>query len=1015
MPCWCRLAVVVLLLSGSLRSAQALDADRPFHQYVKGVWSIDQGLPQISVMAITQDHNGYLWVGTQAGLARFDGVRFVNFNPADTPALPGAYVQALHTDRAGRMWIGTYKGLARYFDRDFSAIPLADANAAALDVRDIEELPDGRIVAAGPTGTFLVENDRLVPFPGAPRGAALALLADADALWIGGEGGAHRVAADGVRFVPTVEGEAPVTVLHLAQADGVIWAATNHGAWRLRAGAFQLFTADALEPTQVEALRADRGGNLWIAYTGSLVRVRDGVFVERIDDASPAAHRAVKSIFEDREGNLWLGSQWEGLARLWNGWTRRHSIDEGLHDPIVWSLTRDPDGSVWVGSNDGLSRYRDGRFEQVLQGAQLPHPNAYTLLAEAGALWIGTRRGLAVWRDGELQRAAQFASLRNSQINGLLRRRDGALWLATSSGLYRERDGELLRYGPAEGLQDPRVRVLHETGDGRLLLGTQDGLYEVDGARVRRVGVDAGLPAHHDVTAIHELPGGQLLVGTLSERLFQFDGTRWFEFTSRHGLPVNTPFFITHDSRGWLWVGGIRGIYRVPLADLDAVRSGRRHVVENAQMLLSERGDQRGSQKGYCCNGAGNAKGFIDNDTLWLPSRGGVVTLNSRDVSMNPVLPGVTIERVRFAGDWHEVEPDRPLTLPLGARDLAFEFTALSFQQPESIGLRYRLSGYDREWQHLSDVTRRNAIYTNLPPGPYVFEVAGANNALKWNPQPARLRFEIAPRFHETSLFYVVIAIALVAVGLALHALKTRQLRRRHQALETLVAERTHDLAAANERLQEMSQTDALTGLRNRRFLHTQLPADLAFYLREMRKPGNEGSVMMLALADIDHFKTINDRYGHRAGDLVLQQFAAVLARLVRSGDYVVRWGGEEFLLVFRPMPWKEAARVAERIRRSVAEHEFDVGSGEPLHLTVSLGFIEYPLFRDAGPTPDWQGMVELADRALYTVKSTGRNGWATYRPTAPMSLDEVLAELDDSAKTGTPARRVDLARSPPA
>ncbi len=1012
-----RYVLWLLLALGCASTSHALDPDKRFHHYVRQTWSIEEGLPQISVGAIAQDGEGYIWAATQAGLARFDGVRFTNFNPENTPELTGMLTQALLTDRQGQLWIGTYKGLARYASRRFTAISPPPGEAAAVDVRDIRETADGRILVATPGGVFEVRADALVPLAGAPEVRALGLLPDGDALWIGTEGGAWRLDASGAQLLPLDDQGHPVTVTRFVRAHGRLWAGSNRGLYVLVENRWRRYEEGGLQSLPIEAMFEDRDGNLWIASTEALLRLRAGRVVERIDGGSAAVQRATRTVFEDREGNLWLGSQWEGLTRLWNGWTRRHSVEEGLHDPLVWSLARDPDGRLWVGGNDGLSVLDQNGFKQVLTGAELPHPNAYTLFPERDGLWIGTRQGLVRWHDDRLSAPEEFAPLANAQINGLLRDDDNRLWIASTIGLFRHVPGELKRFGEAEGLSDPRVRVLQLSRAGRLLLGTQDGLFEVKPGedRVQRVGVDQGLPPHLDFTAIHQLPGDEMLAGTLSEQLFHFDGVHWLTIGRAHGLPVNSPFFISHDSQGWVWVAGIRGVYRVLLSELQALHRGEKKTLDNAQMLLSERGDQRGSQKGYCCNGAGNAKGFIEDDLLWLPTRGGVVTLGSKDVSMNALPPPVIIERVRHSSTWHQVLDAEDLAIPRGARDLAFEFTALSFPQPTSIGLRYRLRGYDRAWQPLADITRRDASYTNLPPGPYVFEVQGANNALVWNPQPAQLTFTIDPWFHETAWFYALVGLGLVGIGFALHHVRTRQLRQQQQALASLVAARTEDLAAANLQLQEASHTDALTGLRNRRFLQGQLPADLAFYVREMRKPGNEGMVMMLALTDIDHFKPVNDRYGHHGGDLVLQQYARVLERQVRSGDYVVRWGGEEFLLVFRPMPLKEAAKIAERIRRAVAEHHFDPGDGGPLRITSSVGFVEYPLFTEYDGAPNWERMVELADLALYTVKSSGRNGWATFRPTAPMRLDTLIEDLKHDTAATLASGRVVLHRSPPA
>jgi diguanylate cyclase (GGDEF)-like protein len=1008
-----RLLAMFLLGLALVPAARGLDPAKRFHHYVKDAWSIDQGLPQITVMAIAQDAEGYLWAGTQAGLARFDGVRFVNFNPDNTPALPGMLTQALLADAEGNLWVGTYKGLVRYRARHFTAIALRAPGAeAGFDVRALARSPRGEIYAAGPAGVFVVEGEALVPFAAVPAPAS-ALHFHGDELWVGSERGAWRVADGKAQWFELPAQAEGATVMHFESADDGLYAGTSRGLYRLRGEGWRRLAPDDIPAVPIEALYADRDRNLWVYATDELLRLRGGRIVERVPDSSPAAHRALRAIFEDREGNLWLGSQWEGLARIWNGWTRRHGVDEGLQDPVVWSVARDPAGGVWIGGNDGLSHYRDGAVRQVLPGSALPHPNAYTLLAEKNALWIGTRRGAALLRDGRLEHPAAFEAIANTQIDGFLRDRRGTLWIATMMGLYRLEGEALVRLAQNEGLSDPRVRLLHETSDGRLLVGTQDGLYEHVDGRLQRVGENEGLPAHRDVTAIHELPRGELLVGTLSERLYHYAQGHWFEFTAAHGLPTNSAFFIADDRQGWVWVTGIRGVYRVPLEQLRAVRRGAQPRVEQAQMLLSERGDIRGSQKGFCCNGAGNAKGFIAGDTLWLPTRGGVVTFDSDWVVFNPLPPPVAIERLRAGQDWKTLAAADPVVLPLGQRDLGFEFTAPSFQQPQSVQLRYRLRGYHEHWLTLADPTRRDASYTNLPPGDYVFEVRAANNAGVWNPRPATVAVTVPAYLHETPAFFAVLGLLALALALAGHRWTTRRLRARQAALQAQVEQRTRDLADANLRLEEMSHTDALTGLRNRRYLQSQLPADLSFYLREVRKPGNEGTVMMLALADLDRFKAVNDDHGHHAGDLVLQQAARLMERQVRTGDYVVRWGGEEFLLVFRPMPWQEAPKIAERLRRAVAQHPFDIGLEAPLHLTVSIGFVEYPLFRDNHAAPDWQRMVELADRALYVVKHDGRNGWATFRPGYPMRVEDMLAELDHARGRGGLPHGVELQRSP--
>ncbi|HEX5693759.1 MAG TPA: GGDEF domain-containing protein, partial [Arenimonas sp.] len=541
--------------------------------------------------------------------------------------------------------------------------------------------------------------------------------------------------------------------------------------------------------------------------------------------------------------------------------------------------------------------------------------------------------------------------------------------------------------------------------------GTQSGLYELQGDRLLPLGLDTGLRADLDVTAIHELPDGRLVIGALSEEIFLFQDGRWHAFDASQGMPVNSPFFITHGDQGYLWVAGIRGVHRVRLDDMTAVAAGQRENVRG-EMLLNERGDRRGGQKGYCCNGAGNAKGFIENGELWLPTRDGVVAMSTDGIAKNDTAPRTVIERIQVGGQWRPADAGADWQLSPTQRDLAFEFTVLSLQDPKSVELRYRLIGYDADWRTLEDPTRRSVNYTNLPPGAYVFEAQGSNNADTWSQAPAQLGFRIQPHFHETPLFYWLLAGLGASLVYAGYRRQQGKHSRQREALEALVHQRTEALEVANHRLEEASQTDPLTGLRNRRYLANQIPADIAYYDRESVRRGAPDEVMVFALIDIDLFKGVNDDHGHQAGDRVLQQFAQVLAQLVRTGDYIARWGGEEFLVVFRPMPNRNLPILGERICAAVANHRFDIGTADPLHITCSVGFIECPLFRDARGGLGWEQMIELADRALYYVKAHGRNGWAAFRTREDTDLSHLQQALRGDPDALLEAGRLDLLAS---
>lgn len=1001
---WPKWGVLLPIVLGMAADAFALAPDKPFHQYVQARWSTQAGLPQVSGNTIAQDGMGYIWVGTQTGLARFDGVRFITFTPVDTPALPGVWIRVLRTDARGALWVGTYQGVAVHDAHGFRVI-VPPAGMPAPDVQDIAFTANGEVFVAAEQGVFTVADDRLQPLESAPH-PARALLARADGVWVGSVGAVVRIADGAAQEMPLPADMRDVAVTALREVRGRIWLGSRRGLFVREGDAWQRVSlkVPGISDGLVTFLQDDRDGNLWVGTEHGLIRLRDGQPQEWVDPRSPGYIKAPLSAFEDREGNLWVGSQSEGVVRLWSGWASRFSAPDGLHEPLVWSLAPGADGTLWVGTNEGLARWTNGHFEKVVSGDQLPHPQAYSLLAEPGQVWIGTRQGLALLRDGRVQMPDEFSAVANAQINGIVRDPGnsagdgrGDLWLATSEGLYRSRHGRLLRLLPESPAAPVEVRFLLRRHDGTWLAGGRGGLWQVASDRLLPFAASDQLPAALDVTSMYELPDGRLLIGGLTEHSYLFDGTHWHTVGPEQGLPANVPFFIA-ESDGFVWMAGIRGVSRVPAADLQSLVAGQHNRVRG-EMIINERGDLRSGQQGSCCNGAGNAKGVIAEGVLWLPSRDGVVALAPREVVKNAVAPTVFVEQVRIGEHWHDTLLAKLPRLREGMRDLAFVFAALSYQDPRSTLIHYRLHGYDRRWHVLADGAPRQANYTNLPPGDYRFEVRAANNAGVWATQPAHLDFTIPPLWHETVLFRITAASALLAL-LAVGARRVLQRHATHEAhLQQLVDYRTAELKALNERLREASQTDPLTGLRNRRFLELQMPADIGFYDREFPGLANHAQVMLFALVDLDHFKKVNDQYGHLEGDRVLQQVAQQLRDLLRAGDYVVRWGGEEFLLIFRPIPNQSLAAIGERLRRQIAAHPYALADGQTVSLTASIGLAEYPLFQDAQGRLGWEDMIELADKALYWVKRHGRNGWAAFRPTDRTVLATLIARLRAGAE----------------
>jgi diguanylate cyclase (GGDEF)-like protein len=309
-------------------------------------------------------------------------------------------------------------------------------------------------------------------------------------------------------------------------------------------------------------------------------------------------------------------------------------------------------------------------------------------------------------------------------------------------------------------------------------------------------------------------------------------------------------------------------------------------------------------------------------------------------------------------------------------RGFRLDFAALDFTAPQRNLYRYRLEGFDGDWIS-TEASRSSLAYTNLPPGEYTLRIQGTNRAGRWSPHELRLPVSVLPAFYQTAWFRGALALLVAGLAYGVYWLRVRRLQARSLELEQIVRERTVELEAAYRRIEDASLTDPLTQLRNRRFLEQSIPADVERSARQHEDGTTVDSAdLVFLLVDLDHFKSVNDEYGHAAGDAVLIQTAEVLRSTFRASDAVVRWGGEEFLIVSRFIDRGEAPALAEKLRAAVETHEFRLENGSVLRRTCSIGFAIYPFSPERPRAISWEEIVDLADFGLYAAKRSGRNGW---------------------------------------
>jgi len=949
---WALFALAVSLAT----PVSGLDPERALTQYVHDSWRAPRDLPHDDVSAILQTRDGYLWVGTVEGLARFDGVRSVVFDKSNTPELGDNWIKALLEDRERRLWIATFGGgLVVREQGKFHRFPPAEGLASDV-VYALYEDRAGRLWVGTQAGLCRVDGDELVsvPLAGGTAPAVRAILEDrAGTLWVGtGEG----------LFQRTTEGWSRLdelghsVVLSLAESDEGLWIGTEkNGLRRLADDRLDAWSQDdGLAHFRVWSLAVDSDGNLWIGTDGGgLQRLRNGRLAT-LSTANGLTNDYVWALREDRERGLWVGTNGGGLHRFSDGrassWTER----EGLPTDFVWGVLRTKSGELFVGTEGaGLVRLRAGRFESFPVGS--PGPGSAKVLFESrdGTLWIGSHHGLHVWRDPRVVPVA-IPELADETINALAESADGTLWIATNaSGTYGLRDGVLERLELSPEITTGASSALLVARDGSLWVGTLDGLARRNGARTDVWTVASGLPSSY-VTDLVEAPDGAVWVTTRAGLARVRDG-RLAVLTERQGLGDGAIMSAQLDRSGGLWLGGNRGLRRLALDDLEKALAGAPGRIEELHLGLAE------GLRSVEINGAGSSS-FEDHDgKLWFATRGGLAVIDPRRLEPSSIAPPVEIEEI--LADGRRLEPSDPLSLEPGTRRLEIHFTALSFASVAETRIRYRLEGFDPDW--IAARPDRTAEYTNLPPGRYLFRVIAASRDGTWNEIGDQLAFSIRPRPWESIWFRVAALVVFLLMGPSLYLYRVRRLRGQKAVLESVVAARTAEVEAANVALAQLAREDPLTGVANRRRFDEALT-------EEWRRAARLQTPLVLLMIDVDHFKDYNDAAGHLAGDVCLKAVAQELANVFqRAGELVSRFGGEEFAVLVPAIEREEVWVVAEIARERVERLDIPHRSSPIAHVvTVSVGAAWSQPTGATSPTE----LVAAADRALYRAKQGGRN-----------------------------------------
>lgn len=771
--------LVFLALLGATLAAQP--------EYVTRVWRTQEGLPENRVRALAQTPDGYLWIGTSGGLARFDGVRFVVYTRINTAAIAEDNIRALNVAADGSLWAATDGGgLLHLKDGEFKSFGPKDGLASDF-VGSVLSDGTGSVWAATNRGLFRRGTDKFIRVdePSRFQNQAFFSLGESATgeVLAGGQAGLFRAAPGKADITPASMEAEEIFRLRQMRA-GAVWLSTNHGVRTIGN------TAPDLKPLQGKAIGAiseDHAGNVWVGTLG------DGVYLyprgtgtpEHITTPLPDA--SVLTILEDREHAVWIGTP-DGLVRLTEPDAGIIDHRHGLAIDNVTTAYCAANGDVWLTTiNGSVYRHANGRVEPF----QLPAPaDKLRLLGvfedPTGARWFGTdSQGAVRLANGIATRFTMREGLRNNGIQFFHAARDGSVWIGTTSGIGRWDGAKINNYYTNDGLSYGWVRAIAEDANGDILIGTDRGMNRFRDGKFISDSAFAQL-SRDKIWSIFRDEASTLWLGTRSGGLVRIRGGQVARITTKEGLLSNSIFQILGAGDGRLWMSGPAGITSSDIADLNAVAEGR--FESGAVLSFRVAGGQESAQ----INGGTQPAGCVTKSgEVWFPGVKGAIHFKSRQPPIRRHTP-VRIEGVRV--DEALLPAASQILIAPGRRRIRIEFTSNSLRTPEGVTFRYKLDGYDAQWT--SATGPRAAEYDNLPPGQYPFHVVARDESPGDNSSQAGLILVVQPYFYQTTWFYGLVLVAAAACVAAFFLFRERRARESYNlrlAERTRIAREMHD------------------------------------------------------------------------------------------------------------------------------------------------------------------------------------------------------------------------------
>ena len=835
--------------------AVALDPGRPLSQFTHEMWSTENGLPQNTVHAITQTRDGFIWIATEEGLARFDGFSFTVFDKQNTPQFKSNDVRAIAEDRHGILWIGTVDGLVQVQNGRFKAFEIPGGSAGNR-IASIYEDRAGSLWVATSAGLSRIKEGSLTTFASQDGLPVNSVFEDQQGLlWAGTSAGVSQFKEG--RFInfslPADVANRGVTSI-IQDKDGRLWFGTPTGLASFDNGRFQTYTIrDGLPNDRIVSLRLDAEGTLWCGTAGGLTRYKNGRFLG-FDSADGLASSTILSVFEDREGSVWIGTESGGLHLLKDKKFTTYTRKDGLAGDLVKAIYEDRKGNIWIGTNGaGLNLFKDEKFTTFTTQDGLSSDVVLALYGEDdGSLWVGTPDGLNRLKDGKFTTFTTAEGLSNDFVRSIYADHRGNLWVGTRGGLNRFRDGHFKIYTTTDGLPNDFVGTVYEDSAGSLWIGTLGGLSKFKDETFTTYTTKDGLGSDV-VLSLYEGRDGILWIGTNGGGLNRLKDGKFSAYTTKEGLVDDVVYRVLEDGQANLWLSSNKGIFRVNKKELDDFANGK---VRSLTPVVYGTADGMMTRE---CSGGGHPSGWKSSDgKLWFSTIKGVAMIDPEKIKINLQPPPVALEQVRI--DDQVVDMAQKIELSPGKTRFEFSYAGLSFIAPEKVNFRYKLEGFDKDW--VEGGTRRIAYYTNLPAGDYKFRVMASNNDGIWNQTGASFELYLKPHFYQTYWFYAACVLVMALLVWQFYRLRVQQVESRFAAVlaeRNRIAREIHDNLAQEmlgisvqlelvTRLMSVSTEKAKTHLDRARILVRNSVAEARRYVWDLRSQALEKNDLPTAL-----------------------------------------------------------------------------------------------------------------------------------------------------------------------